>query len=203
MDSYENSDDASESDSVVGSAPPQHGPRPISSVLARQLTEELIDYKGDEPLRRVFSATATRPTRSDSFGPYTEGLGAPYAEDDSGTQSAPTSPTRLKNRRSKAGQMLGLSSGDLRREAIKAKKEIATRLLVESESYNDYVDQTVKSKRASMRLSLPDAPLEAPHASSNSMLLTSDVSVFDDNRFSTWVCVFLPAAATRRIYRWR
>ena len=77
--------------------------------------------------------------------------------------SAPTSPDGLKKRHTiKAGELLGLSSNGVRRETLKVKKDVASRLQIDLESYNNYVSQTLAKAK------------KDDSASANSLLLTSE-----------------------------
>jgi hypothetical protein len=224
-DVFENSDEASESDSLPSphASKEQKPPQRISTALARRLTQDLIEYKGlvvpdsnADKLRREDSAEKLRSSlllRKDSFGPGVEGLGMSsdenaatiggkggeevllgqpsmqdnglrgsyWLESDKHSFSAPTSPTGPSRRHHvpKVGTLLGLTPSGLRKETVKAKKDIATRLQIESETYQDYVNQTVTSNRHRRHRAsggVVSEPLSLEQsASSNSMLLTSDV----------------------------
>jgi hypothetical protein len=174
---YENSDEASESESprMVHAVLASEGPRRIQASLARRLTQELIEREIRAPSPEK-ARKASCDTPSSDSGPvepepptrYPGAMGLPFSGEESESDptdekgwlrlelkdthkesfSAPTSPTGLRMRHgSKVGSVLGLSSAGLRRETAREKQSLSDRLSVEFESYASHVAQTVKIAR--------------------------------------------------------
>ena len=138
-----------------------------------------------EPTRYPGACGLPSNAEEDSTNDEVENDDDPYASSEKSTLrieldainadsfSAPTSPVTMHRRRqlrrnSKIGVVLGLSNSGLRRETLRVKKNMATRLLTENDSYVDYVEETVQRARAgsndppvqSLTLTSADIPLD-------------------------------------------
>lgn len=124
--------------------------------------------KSSEPLRYP-GAIGLPSNASDDEDSLSDALRRELSGLNMASFSAPTSPESLQRRHrrlSKVGTVLGLTNSGLRRETLRMKQSMATRLLLENESYNNYVNQTIQETRGdkaganSMLLTSEDIPLE-------------------------------------------